>query len=198
MTRSQNEGLFARAQRVIPGGVNSPVRAFRSVGGEPFFAARAEGAHIWDEDGRRYVDWVQSYGATILGHAHPAVVEAVSRAAADGTTYGAPTRREVELAEAISARVPGCDMVRLVSSGTEAGMSVLRTARGFTGRSRVVKFAGCYHGHSDSLLAAAGTGMAMLALPDSAGVPAGAVADTTVVPYNVVPTLDDTVAAVIV
>ena len=198
MSQSENEGLFGRARRVIPGGVNSPVRAFRSVGGDPFFAAKGKGAHLWDEDGRRYIDWVQSYGATILGHAHPAVVEAVAKAAADGTTYGAPTRREVELAEAVTARVPGCEMVRLVSSGTEAGMSVLRTARGATGRSRVVKFAGCYHGHSDSLLAATGTGMAMLALPDSAGVPAGAVADTTVVPYNVVPVLDDTVAAVIV
>ncbi|HUZ43296.1 MAG TPA: glutamate-1-semialdehyde 2,1-aminomutase [Acidimicrobiales bacterium] len=190
--------LFERAQRVIPGGVNSPVRAFRSVGGEPFFAARGEGAYLWDEAGRRYVDWVQSYGATILGHAHPAVVEAVARAAADGTTYGAPTRREVELAEAICARVAGCEMVRLVSSGTEAGMSVIRTARGATGRSRIVKFAGCYHGHSDGLLAAAGTGMAALALPDSAGVPPGAVADTLVAPYNVVPALDEGVAAVIV
>ena len=198
MSAAAGDGLFARAQRVIPGGVNSPVRAFRSVGGDPFFAARGLGAHLWDEDGRRYVDWVQSYGATILGHAHPAVVEAVGRAAVDGTTYGAPTRREVELAEAITTRVPGCEMVRLVSSGTEAGMSVLRTARGATGRTRVVKFAGCYHGHSDSLLAEAGTGMAMLALPDSAGVPPGAVADTTVAPYNVVPALDETVAAVIV
>jgi glutamate-1-semialdehyde 2,1-aminomutase len=198
MSPSQNESLFVRAQRVIPGGVNSPVRAFRSVGGDPFFVARAAGAYLWDEDGRRYVDWVQSYGATILGHAHPAVVEAISRAAAAGTTYGAPTRREVELAEAITERVPGCEMVRLVSSGTEAGMSVLRTARGATGRPRVVKFAGCYHGHSDGLLAAAGTAMAALVLPDSAGVPPGAVADTTVMPYNAVPTLDDTVAAVIV
>lgn len=182
--------LFDRATGVIPGGVSSPVRAFRSVGGTPFFPVRGEGAYVIDEDGRRYVDWVQSYGATILGHAHPAVVEAVSRAAASGTTYGFPTRREVELAEAIVSRVPGCEMVRLVSSGTEAGMSVIRTARGATGRRRIVKFSGCYHGHSDGLLAAAGTGLASLGLPDSAGVPPGAVADTIVLPYNVVPRLD--------
>ena len=155
-----NEGLFKRALEVVPGGVNSPVRAFGSVGGTPYFVARAEGANVWDVEGRRYIDYVQSYGASILGHAHPKVIETVQRAAADGTTYGAPTEREVLLAEAISERVPSCEQVRLVSSGTEAGMSVVRLARGFTGRSRIVKFAGCYHGHSDSLLAAGVSGIA--------------------------------------
>ena len=195
---NSNERLFKRAAEVIPGGVNSPVRAFRSVGGSPYFVARAEGAYVWDVEGTRYIDYVQSYGASILGHAHPRVVEAVQRAAADGTTYGAPTEREVLLAEAIRDRVPGCEMVRLVSSGTEAGMSVIRVARGFTGRSRVIKFAGCYHGHSDGLLAGGGTGMATLGLPDSAGVPAGMVAETVVAPYNVVPEVGDDVACVIV
>jgi glutamate-1-semialdehyde 2,1-aminomutase len=195
---NSNEGLFKRAAEVIPGGVNSPVRAFRSVGGSPYFVARASGAYVWDVEGTRYIDYVQSYGASILGHAHPRVVEAVQRAAADGTTYGAPTEREVLLAEAIRDRVAGCEMVRLVSSGTEAGMSVIRVARGFTGRSRVIKFAGCYHGHSDGLLAGGGTGMATLGLPDSAGVPAGMVAETVVAPYNVVPEVGDDVACVIV
>jgi glutamate-1-semialdehyde 2,1-aminomutase len=193
-----NEELFKRASDVIPGGVNSPVRAFTSVGGTPYFVARAEGAHVWDVEGRRYLDYVQSYGASILGHAHPKVVEAVQRAAADGTTFGAPTEREVLLAEAIRDRVPGCDLVRLVSSGTEAAMSAVRVARGFTGRSRIVKFAGCYHGHSDALLAAGGSGVATLGLPGSAGVPESAVAQTVVVPYNAVPELDVDVAAVIV
>src|SRR5690606_25142162 len=139
----------ARARDVIPGGVNSPVRAFGSVGGTPYFVARAEGPYVWDVEGRRYVDLVQSYGAIIAGHAHPAVVEAVQRAAADGTSYGAPTEREVLLAEAIRERMPSCAMVRLVSSGTEATMSAIRVARGFTGRPAVVKFAGNYHGHGD-------------------------------------------------
>jgi glutamate-1-semialdehyde 2,1-aminomutase len=195
---TDNEELFKRASDVIPGGVNSPVRAFRSVGGTPYFVARAEGAYVWDVEGRRYLDYVQSYGASILGHAHPKVVEAVQRAAADGTTFGAPTEREVVLAEAVRDRVPGCDLVRLVSSGTEATMSAVRVARGFTGRSRIVKFAGCYHGHSDALLAAGGSGVATLGLPGSAGVPESAVAQTMVVPYNVVPELDVDVAAVIV
>ncbi|HEX7165354.1 MAG TPA: glutamate-1-semialdehyde 2,1-aminomutase [Acidimicrobiales bacterium] len=196
---STNEALFKRAGEVIPGGVNSPVRAFRSVGGTPYFVARAKGAYVWDVEGRKYVDYVQSYGASILGHAHPKVVEAIKRAADDGTTYGAPTEREVLLAETLADRVgAGCDLVRLVSSGTEATMSAVRVARGFTGRDRVVMFEGCYHGHADGLLAAGGSGMATLGLPASAGVPKGAVADTVVVPYSVVPEIGDDVACVIV
>jgi glutamate-1-semialdehyde 2,1-aminomutase len=193
-----NRELFARAEQVIPGGVNSPVRAFRAVGGTPYFVARGEGPYVWDVEGRRYVDLVQSYGAIIAGHAHPAIVEAVQRAAADGTSYGAPTAREVALAEQICARVPSCQMVRLVSSGTEATMSAIRVARGFTGRPTVVKFAGNYHGHGDLLLAEAGSGLAMLGLPGSAGVTPNAVADTRVVPYNRVPELDERTACVIV
>jgi glutamate-1-semialdehyde 2,1-aminomutase len=193
-----NDELFSRAERVIPGGVNSPVRAFGSVGGTPYFVARAEGAHVWDAEGTRYVDLVQSYGAVIAGHAHPAIVEAVQRAAADGTSYGAPTEREVLLAEEICARVPSCQMVRLVSSGTEATMSAIRVARGFTDRPKVVKFAGNYHGHGDLLLAEGGSGLAALGLPGSAGVTPSAVRDTVVAPYNAVPTLDDETACVIV
>jgi glutamate-1-semialdehyde 2,1-aminomutase len=193
-----NEAWFARARRVIPGGVDSPVRSFSAVGGTPFTAVRGEGPWLYDVEGRRYLDLISSYGAVLLGHAHPAVVEAVSAAAANGTTFGVPSTGEVELAEAICARVPGCEQIRLVSSGTEAAMSAIRVARGATGRDRLVKFDGCYHGHSDSLLAGGGSGVAMLGLPGSVGVPAGAVADTVVAPYNVVPTLDESVAAVIV
>jgi glutamate-1-semialdehyde 2,1-aminomutase len=193
-----NEAWFARARRVLPGGVDSPVRSFAAVGGTPYTVARAEGPYVWDVEGRRYIDLVQSYGAVLLGHAHPVVTEAVTRAAARGTTYGATCEAEVRLAETICAQVPGCARIRLVSSGTEAAMSAVRVARGYTGRDRVVKFDGCYHGHSDTLLAGGGSGVATLGLPGSAGVPASAVADTVVVPYNVVPELDDTVACVVV
>jgi glutamate-1-semialdehyde 2,1-aminomutase len=186
--------LFDRALARIPGGVNSPVRAFGSVGGEPFFVARAEGAHVWDTDGRRYIDLVQSWGASILGHADPGVVEAVTRAARAGTSYGIPTEAEVRLAEEVCARVPSVEKLRLVSSGTEATMTAVRLARGFTGRDVVLKFAGCYHGHADALLASAGSGVATLGLPGSAGVPAGAVAGTVVVPYNDEAALDEAFA----
>ncbi|MBA2437080.1 MAG: glutamate-1-semialdehyde 2,1-aminomutase, partial [Acidimicrobiia bacterium] len=193
-----NAGLFERSRRVMPGGVSSPVRAFRSVGGDPYVVARAEGAHVWDVEGRRYLDYVQSYGASILGHASPRVVEAIRHAAGRGTTYGAPTEGEVLLAEELCRRVEGLEMVRLVSSGTEAAMSAVRLARGATGRSTIVKFAGCYHGHSDALLAGGGSGVADQGLADSAGVTAGAVADTVVAPYNRVPEVGDDVAAVVV
>jgi glutamate-1-semialdehyde 2,1-aminomutase len=193
-----SEGLFERAQAVIPGGVNSPVRAFGSVGGSPYFVTKAEGVHVWDADGTRRIDLVQSYGAIIAGHTHPVIVDAVVSAAADGTSYGAPTEREVVLAEEIAARVPSIEKVRLVSSGTEATMSAIRVARGFTGRDRILKFAGCYHGHSDQLLVAGGSGVALMGRPDSAGVTANQVADTMVAPYNVVPRLDGRTACVIV
>ena len=188
------ESLFDRARARIPGGVNSPVRAFGAVGGEPFFAARGEGAYLVDTDGRRYVDYVQSWGASILGHAHPEVVEAVQRAAADGTSYGVPTAREVELAETICARVPSVEKVRLVSSGTEAAMTAVRLARGATGRAKIVKFGGCYHGHLDALLVAAGSGVATFGLPGSAGVTEGTVADTVVAPYNDAAAVDEVFA----
>jgi glutamate-1-semialdehyde 2,1-aminomutase len=190
------ESLFDRALARIPGGVNSPVRAFGAVGGEPFFVAGGEGAYLVDTEGRRYVDYVQSWGASILGHAHPKIVEAVQRAAADGTSYGAPTSREVELAETISARVPSVEKVRLVSSGTEAAMTAVRLARGATGRAKIVKFAGCYHGHLDALLVAAGSGVATFGLPGSAGVTEGTVADTVVVPYNDASAVDEVFARV--
>ncbi|MEI7593387.1 MAG: glutamate-1-semialdehyde 2,1-aminomutase [Actinomycetes bacterium] len=196
--RPTNASLFSRGQRVIPGGVNSPVRAFRSVGGVPYFVERAEGPYVWDVEGRRFIDLVQSYGAIILGHAAPAIVDAIVSAAAWGTSYGAPTAGEVELAEAIVDRVPSVEKIRMVSSGTEATMSAIRVARGFTGRDKIVKFAGNYHGHSDGLLVEGGTAMASLGLPGSAGVTANAVADTMVAPYNAVPVLDEATACVIV
>ena len=177
--------LFRRARAVIPGGVNSPARAWAAVGGgEPFFAARGEGPYVVDADGRRYVDWVMSWGPLVFGHADPDVVEAVQEAAAAGTTFGTPTEREVELAEELVAAVPSVEKVRLVSSGTEAAMSALRLARGVTGRDLVLKFAGCYHGHADGLLAAAGSGLATLGIPSSPGVTAGAAAGTLVCAYN--------------
>jgi glutamate-1-semialdehyde 2,1-aminomutase len=186
----RNAALFARAQRVIPGGVNSPVRAFRAVGGTPRFIARAEGAYLWDADGKRYIDYIGSWGPMILGHGHPAVLEAVQRAATEGFSFGAPTEREVELAEEILKLVPSADQVRLVSSGTEAAMSALRLARGATGRSKIVKFEGCYHGHADALLVKAGSGLATFGHPTSAGVPAEVVQHTLVLTYNDVAQLE--------
>ena len=193
-----NAALYERSARAIPGGVNSSIRAFKAVGGSPYIVSRAQGAHVWDVEGNRYVDLVQSYGAVILGHAHPAVTEALRRAAGDGTSYGAPTPREMKLAEAISSRVASCEQVRLMNSGTEATSTAVRLARGATGRKRVVIFNGNFHGATDALLAAGGSGVATLGLPGTAGVPDEAVANTIVAPYNVVPTLDDKVAAVIV
>jgi glutamate-1-semialdehyde 2,1-aminomutase len=181
---SRNDDLFARAQRTIPGGVNSPVRAFRSVGGTPRFFARGEGAYLWDADGKRYIDYVGSWGPAILGHARPEVVRAVQEAARSGLSFGAPTEAEIEMAETLGTLLPSIELVRLVSSGTEATMSALRLARGYTGRSKIVKFEGCYHGHGDSLLVKAGSGALTFGQPSSAGVPAAIAGETLVLSYN--------------
>ena len=180
----ESKRLFEAATRVIPGGVNSPVRAFRAVGGEPFFVARGEGARLWDVDGRSYLDFVGSWGPLILGHAAPTVVEAVTEAAPRGTSYGAPTALEVEMAETITAAYPSMELVRLVSSGTEAAMSAIRLARGATGRPLLLKFDGCYHGHADSLLVKAGSGGATFGIPDSTGVPGPLAQLTVTAPFN--------------
>ena len=180
----KNQTLFERAQRLIPAGVNSPVRAFRAVGGSPPFFERASGAHLWDADGRRYIDYVGSWGPMVAGHTHPAVVEAVQEAASRALSFGAPTEAEVELAELLCRLVPSLEMVRLVSSGTEATMTAIRLARGFTGRDTIVKFEGCYHGHADSLLVKAGSGALTFGNPSSAGVPADTAAHTLVLDFN--------------
>ena len=193
-----NHRLFERSRRAIPGGVNSSIRAFKAVGGEPYVVAHASGATITDVEGTTYFDLVQSYGAVILGHGHPSITAAVSAAAVDGTSYGAPTPREMKLAEAIAERVPSCERARLMNSGTEATSTAVRLAHGVTGRDRIVTFAGNFHGATDALLVAGGSGVATLGLPGTAGVPDGAVAATIVAPYNVVPELDERVAAVIV
>ncbi len=195
---ASNHEFYQRSTRAIPGGVNSSIRAFKAVGGEPYIVARGEGPYVIDVEGRRYIDLVQSYGAIILGHAHPAITSALRTAAGDGTSYGAPTPREMKLAEAIRERVPSCQRVRLMNSGTEATSTAVRLARGATGRKRIITFAGNFHGATDALLAAGGSGIATLGIPGTAGVPEEAVANTLVVPYNRVPEIGNDVAAVIV
>ncbi|WP_323118425.1 glutamate-1-semialdehyde 2,1-aminomutase [Burkholderia alba] len=192
---SNNQILFERAQQTIPGGVNSPVRAFRSVGGTPRFITRAQGPYFWDADGKRYIDYIGSWGPMIVGHVHPEVLEAVQRVLADGFSFGAPTEAEIEIAEEICKLVLSIEQVRMVSSGTEATMSALRLARGFTDRSRIVKFEGCYHGHADSLLVKAGSGLLTFGNPTSAGVPADIAKHTTVLEYNNVAALEEAFAA---
>jgi glutamate-1-semialdehyde 2,1-aminomutase len=194
MSTDRNQTLFDRARQVIPGGVNSPVRAFKAVGGTPRFISRAQGAYFWDANDQRYIDYIGSWGPMILGHGHPAVLEAVQKALLEGFSYGAPTEREIELAEAIVQRVPSLEMVRLVSSGTEAGMSAIRVARGATGRSKIIKFEGCYHGHADALLVKAGSGLATFGNPTSAGVPPEVVQHTLVLEYNHLQQLEEAFA----
>ena len=189
-----NHTLFERARQVIPGGVNSPVRAFKAVGGTPRFIKRAQGAYFWDANGQRYIDYIGSWGPMILGHGHPAVVDAVQRAVLEGFSFGAPTEREIELVEEILSLMPSMDMVRLVSSGTEACMSALRLARGATGRSKIIKFEGCYHGHADALLVKAGSGLATFGHPTSAGVPPEVVQHTLVLEYNNIQQLEEAFA----
>ncbi len=194
MKTTRSEELLARGQELVPGGVNSPVRAFRSVGGTPRFMARANGSRLWDVDGNEYIDFIGSWGPMLLGHRHPEILAAIEDALTIGTSFGAPTEREIELAEEIRDAVPSMEMIRLVNSGTEATMSALRVARGFTGRTLTIKFEGCYHGHVDSLLVKAGSGMATLGIADTAGVPK-AFADTTMaLPYNDVPALEQAFA----
>ncbi|MEX8511334.1 MAG: glutamate-1-semialdehyde 2,1-aminomutase [Leptothrix ochracea] len=188
---STNQQLFDRAKISIPGGVNSPVRAFRAVGGTPRFITRAQGAYMWDAEGTRYIDYIGSWGPMILGHGHPAVLDAVRKAIEEGFSFGAPTEREIELAEEILSLVPSCEQIRLVSSGTEAGMSAIRLARGATGRSKIIKFEGCYHGHADALLVKAGSGLATFGHPTSAGVPAEVVQHTLVLEYNNVEQIEE-------
>ncbi len=195
MSREHSRELFERACKVIPGGVNSPVRAFRSVGGDPLFIKAGQGAELIDADNNHYLDCIGSWGPLILGHAYPAIIGAISEQLSSGTTYGAPTELEVHLAEAIVAAVPSIEKVRMVSSGTEATMSAIRVARGFTGRSKILKFEGCYHGHADFLLAKAGSGVATLGLPECAGVPASITADTITLPYNDVEAVSELFAA---
>ena len=191
---SRNITLFERAKKLIPGGVNSPVRAFKAVGGTPRFVQRAEGAYFWDADGQRYIDYIGSWGPMILGHGHPAVVKSVQKALLEGFSYGAPTEREVDLAEEIVRLVPSIEMLRLVSSGTEAAMSAIRLARGATGRSKIIKFEGCYHGHADALLVKAGSGLATFGNPTSAGVPPEVVQHTLVLEYNNITQLEEAFA----
>jgi glutamate-1-semialdehyde 2,1-aminomutase len=195
VTRPKSEELFRRAQAVIPGGVNSPVRAFRSVGGNPVFIARGEGSRLFDVDGNEYIDYVGSWGPLLLGHRHPAILRAIEQALEIGTSFGAPTEREVELAEEIREAVPSIEVVRLVNSGTEATMSAIRLARGFTGRDLTVKFEGCYHGHVDSLLVKAGSGMATLGIADTQGVPAAFCDTTLALPFNSVDALEQAFGA---